>query len=157
MGQYCSKGLRNRVFFARIYDKPETTARGMTNVLDYVFLQHKEKEGENNFTIRIWKNTRGGGNELNADENRYCNMWGHGDGKSYFVWIAPGGTMRGWKNHKPNPTSAADVRCKNKKNGLDINDLAVRFADLTGNGRDDYLCLSPNGSANAWIHDDDNS
>ncbi|KAF5658685.1 killer toxin subunits alpha beta [Fusarium heterosporum] len=234
MGQYGRDGLRNRVFFARIYDKPETRARGMMNALDYVFLHHEEEDGEHRFTIRTWKNVGGGGNELNADGNRYCNMWGHGDGKSDFIWVAPDGTMRGWKNlskkslggsdsfwqaeerdiwvprdygktihdrrnihladwdgdgtcdivlvdpsqefkvvdvwlnerpykegwnwnHQANPESAADVRCKNEKNGLGINDLAVRFADLTSNGRADYLCISPDGTTNAWIHNEDNS
>jgi hypothetical protein len=35
--------------------------------------------------------------------------------------------------------------------------VAVRFADLTNNGRADYLFMSANSSTNAWIHNDDNS
>ncbi|KAJ4264235.1 hypothetical protein NW762_005429 [Fusarium torreyae] len=234
VAKYGSKGLRDRVFFARIYDKPETTSRGMMNALDYVFLDHEESDGKHKFTIRTWKNTGQGGTELNADGNRYCNMWGHGDGKADFVWIAPNGTMRGWKNkskrtlggtdtfwdaeergiwvpgdygktihdrrdihladwdgdgtcdiilvdpsqefkvvdvwlnerpykdswnwnHQANPESAQDVRCKDQKNGLGIDDLAIRFADLTNNGRADYLCMAPDGTTKAWIHNKDNS
>ncbi|KAF5007862.1 hypothetical protein FDECE_5777 [Fusarium decemcellulare] len=235
MGQYASSGLRNRVFFARIYDKPETRARGMMNALDYVFLHHKEEDdGQHSFTIRTWKNVGQGGTELNADGNRYCNMWGHGDGKDDFVWIAPDGTMRAWKNwsrkvllggnrfwhdeerniwvpgdygkrihdrrnihladwdgdgtcdiilvdpsqeykvidvwlnerpykegwnwnHQANPASSQNVRCKNQKNGLGIHDIAVRFADLTNNGRADFVCMAPDGTTSAWIHNDDNS
>ncbi|KAG5761188.1 hypothetical protein H9Q72_010693 [Fusarium xylarioides] len=206
----------------------------MMNALDYVFLQHEESDGEHTFTIRTWKNIGGGGTELNADGNRYCNMWGHGDEKSDFIRIAPDGTMRGWKNwsrkvllggntfwqaeerdiwvpsdygktihdrrnihladwdgdgtcdvilvdpsqefkvvdvwlnerpykegwnwnHQWNPESANDVRCKNQKNGLGIHDFAVHIADLTNNGRSDYLCMAGDGTTNAWIHNDDNS
>ncbi|KAF5566618.1 fg-gap repeat domain-containing protein [Fusarium napiforme] len=220
MGKFGSEGLRNRIVFAPNYDKPET--------------RHEESDGEHTLTIRTWKNIGGGGTELNADGNRYCNMWGHGDEKGDFIWIAPDGTMRGWKNwsgkvllggntywqaeerdiwvprdygktihvrrniyladwdgggtcdvilvdpsqkfkvvdvwlnerpykegwnwnHQWNPESANDVRCKNQKNGLGIHDLAVQIADLTNNGRSDYLCMAGDGTTNAWIHNDENS
>lgn len=35
--------------------------------------------------------------------------------------------------------------------------MAVRFGDLTGNGRADYLCLAPDGKTSGYVHKDDGS
>lgn len=35
--------------------------------------------------------------------------------------------------------------------------MNVRFADITGNGRADYLCLSKNGKVMGNLHEDDDS
>lgn len=35
--------------------------------------------------------------------------------------------------------------------------MAVRFADLTGNKRADYLCLAPDGMVSGYLHQDDGS
>ncbi|KAH8895341.1 hypothetical protein GQ53DRAFT_855657 [Thozetella sp. PMI_491] len=49
---------------------------------------------------------------------------------------------------------APGLSCPYKK-GLGIDDLAVRFADLTGNKRADYLCLSPAGTVTGFLHRND--
>jgi hypothetical protein len=33
--------------------------------------------------------------------------------------------------------------------------VAVRFADITGNGRSDYLCIAPNGKVKGYVQKDD--
>lgn len=35
--------------------------------------------------------------------------------------------------------------------------VSVRFADITGNGRADYLCIAPNGKVMGNLHEDDDS
>ena len=35
--------------------------------------------------------------------------------------------------------------------------MSVRFADITGNGRADYLCIDPNGRVVGNLHEDDDS
>lgn len=35
--------------------------------------------------------------------------------------------------------------------------MSVRFGDLTGNSRADYLCLSPDGRVTGFIHRDDDA
>ncbi|KFX96332.1 hypothetical protein V490_03385 [Pseudogymnoascus sp. VKM F-3557] len=37
--------------------------------------------------------------------------------------------------------------------GLGMNDVGVFFADISGSGRVDYLCMEPNGRTTAWIND----
>ncbi|KAF4983927.1 hypothetical protein FDECE_17192 [Fusarium decemcellulare] len=54
--------------------------------------------------------------------------------------------------HLSNP--APILKC-NQKKGLGIHDLAVRFADLTGNGRADYLCLEKDGRVTGFVHKND--
>jgi hypothetical protein len=35
--------------------------------------------------------------------------------------------------------------------------VAVRFADITGNSRADYLCIKPDGYVSAYLHQDDDT
>jgi hypothetical protein len=35
--------------------------------------------------------------------------------------------------------------------------VAVRFADITGNGRADYLCIQPDSTTTGFIHNDDDT
>lgn len=35
--------------------------------------------------------------------------------------------------------------------------MPVRFADLTGNGRADYLCIEPDGRVSGAVHNNDDS
>ncbi|KAF7549363.1 hypothetical protein G7Z17_g6445 [Cylindrodendrum hubeiense] len=56
--------------------------------------------------------------------------------------------------HLSNPVP--DLGCSQKK-GVGIDDLAVRFADLTGNNRTDYLCIEKNGRVSGFVHNDDDS
>ncbi|KAI8721514.1 SGNH-hydro domain-containing protein [Fusarium sp. LHS14.1] len=66
-----------------------------------------------------------------------------------------GGNWR-WQN-LGNPAPA--LRCPEKR-GIGLHDLAVRFADISGSGRPDYLCIEKDGriwgwtqsSNGAWTH-----
>ncbi|KAK2728197.1 killer toxin subunits alpha beta [Colletotrichum kahawae] len=56
----------------------------------------------------------------------------------------------GW-THLTNP--APGLTCGYKR-GLGVFDLAVRFADLTGNNRADYLCIAPDGTVSGYLQQD---
>ncbi|KAJ3941997.1 uncharacterized protein N0V96_007482 [Colletotrichum fioriniae] len=217
--------LRKRVHFARVYGG--SSSFGNLSLKDYVFLEHaKLSNGMHSFKMRVWKNTGGGASKLKMDGNKYCNMVGHADGRSDYVWTWSNGKMelfmnRGKKAIADNdaegfwdwspgviwtpPTAmhrldlhladwdgdgACDIIYVNPTNnklrvfineypktqswqfteinqvpalpcherrGVGINDLAVRFADLTGNKRADFLCLRPDGFITGLLHQNDGS
>ncbi|KAK7991495.1 hypothetical protein PG988_000289 [Apiospora saccharicola] len=87
-----------------------------------------------------------------------------GDGACDIVWTDPDNNNRVqvWLNRYPttgawnwqydaNPAPALEC---NQRRGLGIHDLAVRFADLTGNKRGDYLCLEKDGRTTGFVHQD---
>ncbi|KAM7189559.1 hypothetical protein V8F20_010098 [Naviculisporaceae sp. PSN 640] len=87
-----------------------------------------------------------------------------GDGVCDIVWTDPDNNYRMsvWRNryketgqwlwdYLPNP--APTVTC-DQKTGLGFHDLAVRFADISGNGKDDYICLEKDGRAKGYVHND---
>ncbi|KAJ4258177.1 hypothetical protein NW762_008322 [Fusarium torreyae] len=74
-------------------------------------------------------------------------------GKVEDVWINEYPARKKWEwTHKANPAPA--LKC-NQKKGIRLDDLAVRFADLTGNGRADYLCLEKDGRVTGFVHKND--
>ncbi|KAK7414551.1 hypothetical protein QQX98_006578 [Neonectria punicea] len=94
-----------------------------------------------------------------------------GDGACDIIWVNPdnGNRPSVWLNKYPitgrwtwdyyadPPTArAANVNCAQKR-GLGIHDLSVRFADVTGNGRDDFLCIENDGRVTGYLHRDDNT
>lgn len=100
--------------------------------------------------------------------------WG-GDGTCDIVWVNPDNGNRPsiWLNHFPktqkwndaatwqyyadSPSARdANVHCDQQR-GIHIDDLSVRFGDIDGNKRDDYLCLEKNGRVTGYIHNKDNS
>lgn len=52
-------------------------------------------------------------------------------------------------------TYAQSTLSCSESRGLGISDLAVRFADIDGNGWADYLCIAPDSSISGYIHNDD--
>ncbi|KAK7420361.1 hypothetical protein QQX98_002784 [Neonectria punicea] len=56
----------------------------------------------------------------------------------------------------PLSNAAPSLHC-NQEKGIGIHDLAVRFADITGNGRADYLCIEKDGRVTGFVHNDDGS
>lgn len=54
------------------------------------------------------------------------------------------------------PLSSSQVYCPQNR-GLGFRDLAVQFADISGNGRGDYICLEKDGRSWGWIHNSDGS
>ncbi|KAH8785916.1 hypothetical protein F5883DRAFT_708664 [Diaporthe sp. PMI_573] len=89
-----------------------------------------------------------------------------GDGACDIIYTNPdGGAVEVWLNRikttgdfnweyigNPAPMLSCDQR-----RGLGINDLAVRFADLSGNGRPDYLCMEKDGRTKGYLHNSDGS
>ncbi|KAH7325665.1 hypothetical protein B0I35DRAFT_347595, partial [Stachybotrys elegans] len=66
------------------------------------------------------------------------------------VWINKRKQTGGWNwEYKGNP--ASHVHCTQRR-GLGFTDLAVRFADISGNGQADYLCLEKDGKVTGFIH-----
>ncbi|KAL2859212.1 hypothetical protein BJX68DRAFT_252247 [Aspergillus pseudodeflectus] len=67
-------------------------------------------------------------------------------------WSKPGT----WELFRNADSSASGVSCTEHR-GFDLHDQAVQFADIDGNGRDDYLCIRRDGHITGFIHKDDNS
>ncbi|KAF7556324.1 hypothetical protein G7Z17_g1541 [Cylindrodendrum hubeiense] len=89
-----------------------------------------------------------------------------GDGACDIIYANPdGGAVQVWINNYPSTgtwdwthkTDPAPSLSCSEKSGLGIFDHAVRFADLTGNKRADYLCVQPDGTTTGFIHKDDDS
>lgn len=227
MGGFVTKTetvLRDRIHFARVYG--QVSIFGNQPTQDYVFLQHTaQSDGSHLFQMRVWKNDGGGATKLAADGNKYCNMMGHSNGMSDYIWTQSTGAMtlyanRGkvtiadsdpdgywapqgiiwtppsnlhrrflhladwdgdgdcdiiyadpttgavqvWINNYPQTGNWASWTTKTvpglgcaEKNGLGINDVAVRFADISGNNRADYLCIKPDSTITGFIQKDDGS
>jgi hypothetical protein len=86
------KDLRKRIHFARVYGG--SSSFGNLSLKDYVFLEHtKLSNGKHRFQMRVWRNSGGGGSKLKIDGNKYCNMAGHQDGRSDYVWTWSNGKM----------------------------------------------------------------
>ncbi|KAH7311380.1 hypothetical protein B0I35DRAFT_411586 [Stachybotrys elegans] len=90
-----------------------------------------------------------------------------GDGLCGIIWVDSNNQnkVQVWRNkyeetkrwewdHYVNP--AGQLYCPEQR-GLGIHDLPVRFADTTGNGRGDYLCIEKDGRSWGWVHEDDGS
>ncbi|KAF5020271.1 hypothetical protein F66182_7705 [Fusarium sp. NRRL 66182] len=86
-----------------------------------------------------------------------------GDGKCDIVWVDPSNENRVsvWRNnytpgggfnwqYLANP--APELYCPEKR-GIGFHDLPVQFADVTGSGRSDYLCIEKNGRFWGWTQD----
>ncbi|KAH8883564.1 hypothetical protein GQ53DRAFT_732005 [Thozetella sp. PMI_491] len=87
-----------------------------------------------------------------------------GDGYDDIIWVNPDNQNRvslfrnrmgetgafNW-DYQANP--APDLYCPEKR-GVGIFDLPVQFADITGNGKADYLCIEKDGRTWGWVHND---
>ncbi|KAI3398912.1 hypothetical protein diail_8235 [Diaporthe ilicicola] len=89
-----------------------------------------------------------------------------GDGACDIIYTNPEeGAVEVWMNRIKTTGSfnweyvgnpAPQLSCDQKR-GVGINDLAVRFADLSGNGRPDYLCMEKDGRTKGYLHNSDGS
>ncbi|KAF9873870.1 hypothetical protein CkaCkLH20_08604 [Colletotrichum karsti] len=90
-----------------------------------------------------------------------------GDGTCDVVWVNPDAQNRVevWINNYPKTKTwswthladpAPQLSCPERR-GLGLFDLPVAFADMTGNGRADYLCMEKDGRTWGWVHNDDGS
>ncbi|WP_232295108.1 FG-GAP-like repeat-containing protein [Parafrankia sp. EUN1f] len=81
-------------------------------------------------------------------ELRFADM--DGDGRDDYLMVSPEGRVRAWLNNLPSPRwiewneVAAGVPGGTREE--------LRFADLNGDGRDDYLLVSPEGRVRAWLN-----
>lgn len=88
------------------------------------------------------------------------------DGKADIVWVDPDnnnhvsvfinkfdGSNWSWE-YQADP--APSLSCSQTK-GLGIHDLPIRWGDISGNGRDDYVCIEPNGRMSGYVHETDGS
>ncbi|KAM0544829.1 hypothetical protein ACHAPJ_011660 [Fusarium lateritium] len=146
-------------------------------MVDYVWAYQGGK-------MEMWAN-RGKGSITDNDPDGYWNYQGtiwtppqemdrrdlhladwDGDGACDIIYVNPkGGSVQVWLNNYPktkkwqwthNANPAPALSCSQTR-GLGLYDMAVRFADITGNGRADYLCIQPNSRTTGFIHDDDGS
>ncbi|KAJ4404934.1 hypothetical protein N0V82_010404 [Gnomoniopsis sp. IMI 355080] len=89
-----------------------------------------------------------------------------GDGACDIIYASPdGGAVEVWRNqikstgklefeYMSNP--APGVSCDQPR-GYGQFDISVRFADLTGNGLPDYVCMEQDGRTKAYLHNTDGS
>lgn len=161
MGSYVTKDetfLRDRIHFARIYG--QSTIFGNLPTQDYVFLQHEKlSSGKHRFSMRVWKNTGGGGSKLLADGNRYCNMMGHSNGMVDYVWIYSFGRMEMWANRGKGFISESDPDGYWNYQGTiwtppsNLNRKNLHLEDWDGDGDCDIIYSDPNtGAVQVWIN-----
>jgi len=75
------------------------------------------------------------------------------------VWLnqyKKGGDITKWTRLTNAGPTGSVTPCPEKR-GVGIYDLAVRFADIDGNGRADYLCIEKNGRTWGYLNNDDGS
>lgn len=94
----------------------------------------------------------------------------NGDGLCDIIYVYPDtGEMDVWLNQyknggditkwtlQANAGPSGDTKPCPEKRGVGYFDLAVRFADIDGNKRADYLCIEPNGRTWGYLNKDDGS
>ncbi|QKX60476.1 uncharacterized protein TRUGW13939_07621 [Talaromyces rugulosus] len=90
-----------------------------------------------------------------------------GDGTCDIVWVDPDNQNRpqlfrnlyketGVWNWEHNSNPAPELYCPESR-GVAIHDLPVQFADISGNGRGDYLCIEKDGRTWGFVHNSDDS
>ncbi|WP_154676864.1 FG-GAP-like repeat-containing protein [Parafrankia discariae] len=113
--------------------------------------------------VRAWLNNRTngstswtGGTEVvsgvgaSRDEVRFADV--NGDGFDDYLVVGAQGQVRAWINNRgngsPSWTGGTEIAA-----GVGASRDEVRFADIDGDGRDDYLVLGAQGQVRAWLND----
>ncbi|RMZ77642.1 hypothetical protein DV738_g4290, partial [Chaetothyriales sp. CBS 135597] len=116
---------------------------------------------------QIWAATDSYGFEIDRRDLHLAD-W-DGDGLCDIIYVKPDtGEMEVWLNKlkkngniewklKRNVGPSGEQRPCPEKKGVGIFDLAVRFADIDGNGRADYLCIEKDGRTWGYLNNDDGS
>ncbi|MFD0746284.1 FG-GAP-like repeat-containing protein [Phytohabitans flavus] len=78
----------------------------------------------------------------------------NGDRRADYINVNPGSSVHAWLNGGPQIGDDSYVWHTQGKiaNGVNVPGPQVRFADLDGDGRADYINLNPDGSAQAWLN-----
>ncbi|KAF5612104.1 killer toxin subunits alpha beta, partial [Fusarium sp. NRRL 25303] len=132
LGSFGNKGLRDRVFFARIYDKPETRARGMMNALTMSFSNMKRKKHADKIIVAV----------------RFGDVTGNG--RSDYLRMTPDGTINAWNHNGDN--SWTDAQQIQKAQGADR--ANIRWNEVNGDGKDDMVLVDKfNGNAKVYYNE----
>ncbi|GKU19782.1 unnamed protein product [Fusarium langsethiae] len=148
---------RDRIHFARIYGE---AAFGLLPKADYVYLQStKQSDGRFKFDMKVWKNTGGGSTKLKADGNKYCNMYGHDDGRQDYVWTLSTGKMTVWPNlGKKSVSGDNDVFWGSPKElwnpGKNYDRRDLHLVDWNNDGACDIAWVDPdnNNKVSVWLN-----
>ncbi|OBS29554.1 hypothetical protein FPOA_03491 [Fusarium poae] len=148
---------RDRIHFARIYGEAPF---GLLPKADYVYLQStKQSDGKFKFDMKVWKNTGGGSTKLKADGNKYCNMYGHDDGRMDYVWTLSTGKMTVWPNlGKKSVSGNNDVFWGSPKElwnpGKNYDRRDLHLVDWNNDGACDIAWVDPdnNNKVSVWLN-----
>ncbi|KAK2669954.1 SGNH hydrolase superfamily [Fusarium oxysporum f. sp. vasinfectum] len=148
---------RDRIHFARIYGE---AAFGLLPKADYVYLQStKQSDGRFKFDMKVWKNIGGGSTKLKADGNKYCNMYGHDDGRMDYVWTLSTGKMTVWPNlGKKSVSGENDVFWGSPKElwnpGKNYDRRDLHLVDWNNDGACDIAWVDPNNNnkVSVWLN-----
>ncbi|MCJ1282316.1 hypothetical protein MMC26_001639 [Xylographa opegraphella] len=82
-----------------------------------------------------------------------------GDGRAEYLWVGPNGEVYAFYNQGPPQGQESLQRATigwwdlgQIASGVGAHREEVRFADLNGDGRAEYIWLQPNGSASVWLN-----
>lgn len=117
---------------------------------------------ENNGSVHVWLNRGGDGHGgwvsygqvatgLTTDRSRVRLVDFDGDGRADYVLINPDGSVHVWLN-RGGDGHGGWLDYGVVATGTTTNQNQVRFADLDGDGRADYLRMNPDGSVHAWLN-----
>jgi hypothetical protein len=81
----------------------------------------------------------------------------NGDQRADYLWVHADGSVDAWLNlagpgDGPSAVKVEWVYQGNVASGLGQNGSEVRFADLNGDGKAEYLWVHPDGSVDAWLN-----
>lgn len=114
---------------------------------------------------QIWSATEQLGHEVDRRDLHLADWDGDGlcdviyvnpDTNRMEVWLnqyKKSGNIQTWTHLTGAGPGDADVQCPEHR-GVGIFDLAVRFADIDGNGRADYLCIEKDGRTWGYLNND---
>ncbi|MFI9364949.1 FG-GAP repeat domain-containing protein [Kitasatospora sp. NPDC053057] len=76
-----------------------------------------------------------------------------GKGTADYLWVHPDSSVSMWQNQYPNWIPKGEIAVGVQASGwTDSPGQHIRFADLTGSGRADYLFIRPDSSVMAWFN-----
>ena len=81
----------------------------------------------------------------------------NGDGRAEYLWVHPNGSVEAWlnlggPNDGPNAAQVSWLYQGLIADGIGEDGAGVRFADLNGDGRAEYLWVDQNGAVTAYLN-----